>query len=176
MWLCLENRWWPQKQNQRLLKQGHKQFYHRQLHGRLKSERQKGLLQRINGRKAAADLRTVVLNRKIVTTYRLFRSNGQNNHPRRLSTKIAEAEPTAMTQADSDIGSERETIPALSGDLDRNPRDPSTSNPGDQPMPAPGKKKGTSEKARLVSYTSQEHSQDETGSVASRRSRKNERR
>ena len=75
-----------------------------------------------------------------------------------------------MTQTDADIGSDQETIPARRGDLDRNPRDPSTSNPGDQPMPAPGKKKGTSKKARLVSYSSQEDIQDDTGSIASRRS------
>ena len=37
-------------------------------------------------------------------------------------------------------------------------------------MPAPGKKKGTSRKARLVSYSSQEDSHDEMGSIASRRS------
>ena len=46
-----------------------------------------------------------------------------------------------MTQTDADIGSDQETIPALRGDLDRNPRDPNTSNPGDQQFPAPGKKK-----------------------------------
>ena len=70
------------------------------------------------------------------------------------STAIVQAEPTAMTQTDADIGSDQDTIPALSGDLDRNPRDPSTSNPGGQPTPAPGKKKGTTSKARLVSYSS----------------------
>ena len=86
------------------------------------------------------------------------------------STEIAQADPTAMTQTDADIGSDQESIPARSDDLDRNPRAPSTSNPGDQPMPAPGKKKGTSKKDRLVSYSSQEDSQDDTGSIASRRS------
>ena len=73
-----------------------------------------------------------------------------------------------------DIGSDHDTIPALSSDLDRNPRDPSAPNPGDQSLPAslpaPGKKKGTTRKARLVSYSSQGDGQDETGSTASRRS------
>ena len=54
-----------------------------------------------------------------------------------------------------------------------NPRDPATSNPGDQPTQAPGKKKGTSKEARLVSYSSQDDSQDDTGSIASRRSGRN---
>ena len=75
-----------------------------------------------------------------------------------------------MQKRDADSGSDQETIPARSGDLDRNPRDQSTSNPGHQPTQAPGKKKGTSKKARLVSYSSQEDSQDDTGSIASRRS------
>ena len=57
------------KLNEGRLKQGQNQLCHRQLRGKLKSGRQRGLLHRSNGRKAAADLRTVVLNRKIVTTY-----------------------------------------------------------------------------------------------------------
>ena len=72
------------------------------------------------------------------------------------------------------IGSDQDAIPALSGDLDRNSRDPSAPNPGDQSLPAslpaPGKKKGRTRKARLVSYSIQGDSQDETGSTASRRS------
>ena len=90
------------------------------------------------------------------------------------STAIAQAGPTAKTQTDVDIGSDQDKIPALSGDLGRNPRDPSAPNPGDQSLPAslpaPSKKKGTTRKARLVSYSSQGCSQDETGSTASRRS------
>ena len=86
------------------------------------------------------------------------------------STEIAQADPTAMQQRDADSGSDQETIPARSGDLDRNPRDPATANPGDQPTQAPGKKKGPSKKARLVSNSSQDDSQDDTGSIASRRS------
>ena len=73
-----------------------------------------------------------------------------------------------MQQTDADIGSDQETIPTRSGDLGRNPSDPSTSTSGDQPMPAPGKKKGTSKKARRVSHSSQEDSQNDTGSIASR--------
>ena len=86
------------------------------------------------------------------------------------SIEIAQADPTAVQQRDADSGSDQETIPARSGDLDRNPRDPATSNPGDQPTQAPGKKKGPSKKARLVSYSKQDDSQDDKGSIASRRS------
>ena len=86
------------------------------------------------------------------------------------STEIAQADPPAMQQRDADCGSDQETIPARSGDLDGNPRDPATSNPGDQPTQAPGKKKGTTKKARLKSSSSQEDSQDDTGPIASRRS------
>ena len=56
------------------------------------------------------------------------------------STEIAQADPTARQQRDADSRSDQETIPARSGDLDRNPRDQATSNPGDQSTQAPGKK------------------------------------
>ena len=78
----------------------------------------------------------------------------------------AQADPTAMQHRDADSGSDQETIPAHSGDLDTNPRDPVTSNSGDQPTEAPSKKKRPSKKVRLVSYSSQ----DDMGSIASRRS------
>ena len=88
MGLCLGNRGWPQKLSHRRLKQDQNRLYHRQLRGKVKSERQRGLLHRNNnGRKPAADLRTVVLNRKTVTTCRLFRSNERNNHPWRLQQR-----------------------------------------------------------------------------------------
>ena len=86
-------------------------------------------------------------------------------------TSRAQTGPTATTPTNVDFGSDQDTIPALGGDLDRNPRDPSTSNPGDQTqLPAPGKKKGpTTRKARLVSYSSQGDSHDETASTTSRK-------
>ena len=172
MGLRLGNRGWPQKLSQRRLKQDQNRLYHRQLRGKLKSERQRGLLHRSNnGRKAAADLRTVVLNRKTVTTCRLFISVKRTKQPSaEASTEIAQADSTAMQQRNADSGSNQETIPARSGNLDRNSRDPATSNPGDQPTQAPGKKKGPSKKARLVSYSSQDDSRDDTRSIASRRS------
>ena len=43
----------------------------------------------------------------------------------------AQADPTAMQQRDADSGSDQENIPARSVELDRNPRDPATSNPAD---------------------------------------------
>ena len=171
MGLCLGNQGWPQKRNQRSLKQGQNQFYHRQLRGRSKSERQRiapEKQRKKSGRRFEnsgsesddSDNLTIILVKRT------------KQPSAEASKEIAQADPTAMTQPDADIGSDQETIPARSGDLDRNPRDPSTSNPGDQPMPAPGKKKGTSKKARLVSFSSQEDSQDDTVSIASRRSRR----
>ena len=59
-------------------------------------------------------------------------------------TPIAQTGPTATTASDVDIGSDKDTIPALGGDLDKNPRDQTTSNPGDQTqatsLPGPNKK------------------------------------
>ena len=90
-------------------------------------------------------------------------------------TPRAQTGQTARTATDMDIGSDQVTIPTLGGDLDKNPRDQTTSNPGDQThatsLPGPSKKKGpTTRKARLVSYSSQGDSQDETLSTTSRKS------
>ena len=90
-------------------------------------------------------------------------------------TQRAQTGATATTATYVDIGSDQDTIPALGGDLDKNPRDQTTSNPGDQTqatsLPGPSKKKGpTTRKARLVSYSSQGDSQDETASTTSRKS------
>ena len=78
----------------------------------------------------------------------------------------------ATTVTDVDIGSDHDTIPARGSDLDIHQRDQGTSNPGDQSHTTTNsKKKGpTSKKARLVSYSSQGDSQDETSSTTSRRS------
>ena len=59
---------------------------------------------------------------------------------------------TATTVTDVDIGSDQDTIPALGGDLDKNPRDQTTSNPGDQThatsLPGPSKKKRDQQQRR----------------------------
>ena len=70
-----------------------------------------------------------------------------------------------------DTGSDQDTIPALGKYLERNPRDPSALNPGDQILPVPGGKKRSTRKARLVSYSSQIDIQDETASRRSGRKR-----
>ena len=67
-------------------------------------------------------------------------------------TAIAQSGQTAIAQSGADIGIDQDAIPALGGELDTNPRDPSASNPGDQA------KKRTTRNARLVSYSSQESS------------------
>ena len=90
-------------------------------------------------------------------------------------TPGAQIGQTATTATDVDIESDQDTIPALGGDLDKNPRDQTTSNPGDQThatsLPGPSRKKGpTTKKARLVSYSSKGDSQDETTSSTSRNS------
>ena len=90
-------------------------------------------------------------------------------------TPRAQIGQTSTTATDVDIGSDQDTIPALGGDLDKNPRDQTTSDPGVQThatsLPGPSKKKGpTTKKARLVSYSSQGDSQDETTSTTSRKS------
>ena len=81
-----------------------------------------------------------------------------------------ERSATAITEVD--VGSDQDTIPARGGELDHHhPRDQGTSNPGDQSKSTNSKKKGaSSKKARLVSYSSQGDSQDETSSTTSRRS------
>ena len=85
-------------------------------------------------------------------------------------TPNAQIEQTATTVTDVDIGSNQDTIPARGVDLDIHPGDQGTSNPGDQShTTTTSKKKGpTSKKARLVSYSSQGDSQDETSSTTSR--------
>ena len=81
-----------------------------------------------------------------------------------------ERSATAITEVD--VGSDQDTIPARGGELNHHhPRDQGTSNPGDQSKSINSKKKGaSSKKARLVSYSSQGDSQDETLSTTSRRS------
>ena len=81
-----------------------------------------------------------------------------------------ERSATAITEVD--VGSDQDTIPARGGELDHHhPREQGTSNPGDQSKSTNSKKKGaSSKKARLVSYSSQGDSQDETSSTTSRRS------
>ena len=81
-----------------------------------------------------------------------------------------ERSATAITEVD--VGSDQDTIPARGGELDHHhPRDQGTSNPGDQSKSTNSKKKGaSSKKARLVLYSSQGDSQDETSSTTSRRS------
>ena len=81
-----------------------------------------------------------------------------------------ERSATAITEVD--VGSDQDTIPARGGELEHHhPRDQGTSNPGDQSKSTNSKKKGaSSKKARLVSYSSQGDSQDETSSTTSRRS------
>ena len=87
-------------------------------------------------------------------------------------TPNAQIGQTATTVTDVDIGSDQDTTPARGGDLDKHPRDQTTSNPGDQShTTTTSKKKGPiSKKARLVSYSSQGDSQDEISSMTSRRS------
>ena len=82
----------------------------------------------------------------------------------------AEAQ-TGAAQIGADTGSDQDTVPALGGELERNPRDPSALNPGDQTLPIPRGKKRTTRKARLVSYSSHEDSKDETASRRSGRKR-----
>ena len=84
----------------------------------------------------------------------------------------AQASEQQTTNPVQDTGSDQDTIPALGGELERNPRDPSALNPGDQTLPVPGGKKRTTRKARLVSYSSQEDSLDETVSRRSGRKRR----
>ena len=88
------------------------------------------------------------------------------------TTPDAPIERTATAVTDVDVGSDQDTITARGGELDNHPRDQGTSNPGDQShTTTTSKKKGaTSKKARLVSYSSQGDSQDETSSTTSRRS------
>ena len=88
------------------------------------------------------------------------------------TTPDAPIERTRTAVTDVDVGSDQDTIPARGGELDNHPRDQGTSNPGDQShTTTTSKKKGaTSKKARLVSYSSQGYTQDETSSTTSRRS------
>ena len=106
--------------------------------------------------------RFAVPNRKIATIYQLSKKTIQPSAE--AQTAIAQSRQTAIAQTGADIGSDQDTIPPLGGELDKNPRDPSASNPGDQA------KKRTTRKARLVSYSSQEGNEDETVSTSSRRS------
>ena len=83
-------------------------------------------------------------------------------------TGSAQAREQQTTNPAQDT-SDQDTISALGGELERNPRDYSALNPGDQTVP--GGKKRTTRKARLVSYSSQDDSQDETASRRSGRKR-----
>ena len=91
------------------------------------------------------------------------------------TTPEARIERSATTIPEAEAETDQDTIPALEGELDApNPGVQVTENPGVQDPTKPittGKKKGTSSrKARLVSYSSQGESQDETSSTTSRKS------
>ena len=91
------------------------------------------------------------------------------------TTPEAQVERSATAIPEAEAETDQDTIPALGGELDApNPGVQATENPGVQDPANPkttGKKKGaSSRKARLVSYSSQGDSQDETSSTTSRRS------
>ena len=91
------------------------------------------------------------------------------------TTPEARIERSATAIPETEAETDQDTIPALGGELDApNPGVQVTENPGVQDPTKPittGKKKGTSsKKARLVSYSSQGESQDETSSTTSRKS------
>ena len=79
-----------------------------------------------------------------------------------LSTPAGLTSEQATANPVSDTGSNQDTIPALDGETEKKPGDPKLSAPTE-------KKKKAPRKTRLVSYISQEDSQDDT---ASRRSGK----
>ena len=87
-------------------------------------------------------------------------------------TPNAQLEQPETAVTDMDMGSDQDTIPARGGDVDKHPWDLTTSNPGDQANTTTTTKKKvqTSKKARLVSYSSQGDSQDETAFTTSQRS------
>ena len=89
------------------------------------------------------------------------------------TTPEAPIERSAETLPEAEVGTDQDTIPAQGGELDnQNPREQGRSNPGDQskPITASRKKGASSKKAKLVSYSSQGESQDETSSTTSRKS------
>ena len=146
MGLCLGNWGWPQNLSQRRLKQDQNHLYHRQICAKIcaKSTLKERAMKRIAPQKQQRE-----------KSGRRFENSGSDSEDtddlpiilvkrtKQPSAEVstAQADPTAMQQRDADSGSDQETIPARSGDLDRNPRDPATSNPGDQPTQAPSKKR-----------------------------------
>ena len=89
------------------------------------------------------------------------------------TTPEARIEHSATALPEAEVETDQDTIPAQGGELDnQNPGVQGTSNPGDptKPITTSTKKGASSKKARLVSYSSQSESQDETSSTTSRRS------
>ena len=89
------------------------------------------------------------------------------------TTPEAPIERSAETLPEAEVGTDQDTIPAQGGELDnQNPREQGISNPGEQSksITASRKKGASSKKAKLVSYSSQRESQDETSSTTSRKS------
>ena len=89
------------------------------------------------------------------------------------TTPEARIERSATALPEAEVETDQDTIPARGGELDnQNPGEQGTSHPGDptQPITTSKKKGASSKKARLVSYSSQGESQDETSSTTSRRS------
>ena len=92
--------------------------------------------------------------------------------PAEAQAGSAQASEQPATNPVPDTGSDQDTIPALGGEMERNPGDPTLSHPGDQTLSVPTeKKKRTTRKARLLSYSTREDSQDETASKRSGRKR-----
>ena len=92
--------------------------------------------------------------------------------PAEAQAGSAQTSEQATTNPVPDTGSNQDTISALDGEMERQPGEPTSSQPGDQTLSAPTeKKKKTTRKPRLVSYSSQEDSQDETAARRSGRKR-----